>query len=86
MTLINRPFKLKNIELSSRIVMPPMAIGKSNESGEVSQDLCNYYEEKSIGNYIGLIITEHSYISLEGKAHKGQVSISKDSDIEGLKK
>lgn len=86
MSLLNKPFKLKNIELSSRIVMPPMATSKSNDLGEVNENLCNYYNEKSKGNYIGLIITEHAYISPEGKASKGQVSISKDSDIEGLKK
>ena len=86
MTLINKKFKLKNIELSSRIVMPPMATSKSNDLGEINQEICDYYNEKSEGNYIGLIITEHSYISPEGKAGIGQVSISKDSDIEGLKK
>lgn len=86
MELINSKFKLKNMELSSRIVMPPMATSKSSNLGEVTQELCNYYDEKSAGNYIGLIITEHSYVSPEGKASMGQVSISKDSDIEGLKK
>lgn len=86
MTLINKNFKLKNLELSSRLVMPPMATSKSNELGEVNKELCNYYNEKSSGNYIGLIILEHSYISLKGKARIGQISISKDSDIEGLKK
>lgn len=85
MALINEKFKLKNIELSSRLVMPPMATSKSVD-GEVNQELCDYYNEKSAGNYIGLIITEHSYISPEGKASMGQVSIAKDSDIEGLKK
>ena len=85
MALINEKFKLKNIELSSRLVMPPMATSKSVD-GEVNQELCDYYNEKSAGHYIGLIITEQSYISPEGKASMGQVSIAKDSDIEGLKK
>lgn len=86
MSIINKSFKIKNIEITNRIVMPPMATSKSDESGEVSQNLCDYYDEKSKGNYIGLIVTEHSYVSLQGKASKGQVSISKNEDIEGLKK
>ncbi|WP_455539302.1 NADH:flavin oxidoreductase [Terrisporobacter sp.] len=84
MKLLMQPIKIKNVEIKNRIVMPPMATLKSGE-GQVSHELINYYDEKSKGGYIGLIITEHSYVSREGMADKRQVSISKDSDIEGLK-
>ena len=33
--------------------------------------LCDYYEERARGNYIGVIIVEHSYVNLDGKASKG---------------
>ena len=85
MKLLMQPMKLKNVEIKNRIVMPPMATSKS-EGGEVTQKLVDYYDEKSKGGYIGLIITEHAYISKEGMADPGQISISKDSDIEGLKR
>ena len=64
--------------------MPPMAISKA-EDGQVNQQLIDYYDEKSKGGYIGLIITEHAYVSKEGMASHGQISISRDSDVEGLK-
>lgn len=83
MNLIKQPIKIKNIVINNRIVLPPMATSKS-ESGLVNQELLDYYDEKSQGGHIGLIITEHAYISQEGKAKGGQVSISKDEDIEGL--
>jgi len=73
----------KNLILNNRLVMPPMATSKCPD-GTVNQSLLDYYDEKSKGGYIGLIITEHSYVSYEGKASNGQLSISKDSDIEGL--
>lgn len=49
-------------------------------------DLLAYYDARSKGGYIGLIVTEHAYISPEGKAHEGQLSVSRDTDIPGLTK
>lgn len=84
MSLLNTPIKIGHLELKNRLVMPPMATSKANEQGKVTAQICDYYDEKSAGGYIGLIIIEHSYISIEGKAGKGQISIASDSDIDGL--
>ena len=86
MNILNTPIMVGNIKLNNRIVMPPMATAKAGNDGKVNQTLCNYYAEKSYGGYIGLIITEHSFISPEGKAGNGQLAIADDSDIDGLKK
>lgn len=86
MDILNRPINVGKIVLSNRLVMPPMATAKSESDGKVTDALCKYYEEKSQGGYIGLIITEHSFISPEGKASNGQLSISSDDDIVGLHK
>lgn len=85
MSILNSPIQINGIELKNRLVMPPMATAKSTAGGKVSQALCDYYKEKSEGGHIGLIITEHSYISQEGKASSGQLSIADDSDIDGLR-
>ncbi len=86
MNIFNTSFEIKNIKLNNRLVMPPMATSKSSTDGKATQELFDYYDEKSKGGYIGLIITEHAYVTLEGKASTGQLSISDDSDIELLKK
>jgi 2,4-dienoyl-CoA reductase-like NADH-dependent reductase (Old Yellow Enzyme family) len=86
MKFLDKSSKINKLELKNRLVMPPMANEKSDNNGKVTDELCKYYNEKSNGGYIGLIITEHSYISPEGRASKGQLSISEASDIEGLKK
>lgn len=86
MSLLGSPINVGNLELPNRLVMPPIATSKSQEDGEVTEALCEYYAEKSAGGHIGLLITEHSYICQEGKANKGQLSISKDSDVAGLTK
>ena len=85
MKLLKQSLKIKNMELKNRLVMPPMATEQS-EDGVVTQRLLDYYDEKTKGGYIGLVITEHAFIRQDGKAGKGQLSISRDSDIEGLKK
>lgn len=86
MSLLFSGFKIKNIELNTKLVMPPMASEKADEGGLVSHALCNYYDEKTKDSYVGLVIIEHSYVSPQGKASAGQLSISDDSTIEGFKK
>ncbi|WOO37070.1 NADH:flavin oxidoreductase [Anaerocolumna sp. AGMB13020] len=80
---ISQPLTMKGISLGNRLVMPPMASAKS-DNGAVSQELCAYYDEKSQDGQFGLIITEHAYISSEGKASLGQLSIADESCIKGL--
>lgn len=85
MNLIKQPLKVKNTIFKNRIVMPPMATSKCI-NGKVTQDLIEYYQMKAQGGYLGLIITEHQYVSKDGMADLGQISIADDSDIEGLSK
>lgn len=63
-----------------------MATAKATEDGLVTEDILNYYNEKSAGGHIGLIILEHNFIMLEGRAKESQLSIADDSTIEGLSK
>ncbi len=80
------PININNkLELHNRLVMPPMATFKSND-GLINDTLLSYYDEKTKGGYIGLVISEYAYISKEGKAVNGQISICDDSCIEGFKK
>jgi len=86
MSYLLKPFDNGKIKLKNRLVMPPMATAKSDVDGSVSRDVLDYYEEKSKGGYISLVIIEHSYISRDGKASLNQLSVEDDSMIEGLKK
>jgi len=79
-----KPLKAGNLELANRLVMPPMATEKSKAGGKVSRELIEYYEEKSRGGYISLIIIEHSFVRPDGKASEGQLSVADDSMVEGL--
>ena len=69
--------------LKNRLVMPPMATERSS-SGTVTDELIAYYDEMSAGGFLGLIVQEHAFITMEGKASPNQVSFADDSCIPGL--
>jgi 2,4-dienoyl-CoA reductase-like NADH-dependent reductase (Old Yellow Enzyme family) len=72
------------LPLANRLVMPPMATSRAEPDGTVSQALLDYYDDKSRGGAIGLVIIEHSYISRQGQNRVGQPSVAHDGTIEGL--
>lgn len=85
MAYLLQPFQTGSLKLTNRLVMPPMATSKALPDGKVSQDILDYYAEKSEGGHISLIIIEHSFIQPNGKASEQQLSIADDGVIEPLK-
>lgn len=85
MKYIKEPIHIKESDFKNRLIMPPMATSKSQD-GVVTQELLDYYDEKTRGGYFSCVITEHSYVNMQGKADPGQLSISRDSDVEGLRR
>lgn len=83
--ILNTPIQINSLKLNNRLVMPPMATSKSLNGGIAGEALISYYDEKSKGGNIGLIITEHAYVSKEGEASKNQLSMAEDTDIDSLK-
>lgn len=81
-----QPLENCKLKLNNRLVYPPMATAKSSADGKVTENLINYYDEKSKGGYVSLFIIEHSYIMPEGKASNGQLSLASDDSIDDLNK
>lgn len=81
--MLKTPITIKHLQLHNRLVMPPMATAKSDD-GKVSPALLDYYRQRAEGDALGLIITEHSYMDIHGKANHNQVSIAEASDTTGL--
>jgi len=86
MSYLLKPLEQCKLTFNNRLVMPPMATSKSEQDGKVSKEILDYYDEKSQGGYISLIIIEHSFITQKGKASERMLSIAEDSVVEGLKK
>lgn len=86
MTDILTPMVTEKLRLKNRLVYPPMASSKATEDGLVSGETLEFYDNITKSKNIGLVIVEHSYISIEGKASPKQTSIASDETIEPMKK
>ena len=80
---IKEPLQIKELVLNNRIVMPPMA-SENTKDGLVHPEHFPYYTDRTDAGQIGLVITEHMYVHIHGKASEGQLSIADDSCIDGL--
>lgn len=47
MSILNKPTRVGDLEIKNRLVMPPMATSKAAEEGRVTEQICDYYHEKS---------------------------------------
>jgi len=63
-----------------------MATAKADADGNMTDELLAYYDEKSRGGALGLVITEHCYITKQGMNRTGQPSIADDDTIEGWRR
>lgn len=76
--------KIRDMELSNRVIMPAMGTRMANEKSEITQRLIDYHEARAKGG-CGLNILEVSAIHTpSAPAHF--VSISEDSYVEGHKR
>ncbi len=82
---MKEPIKIGQVEIHNRLVMPPMETRKASNEGYVTDKILSYYDERTQGGAIGLLVTEHTYVAPEGKAAKGQLGIYSDACVPGLK-
>ncbi len=83
---LQKPLQIKSMTLHNRLIMPPMQTGKIGDSGIPAEVDFAYYDEKSRGGRLSLIITEHCFISEQGRANRTQLSVASDEVIPALTK
>ncbi|MHA1256384.1 MAG: oxidoreductase, partial [Promethearchaeota archaeon] len=76
------PLKIKDMEISNRIVMAAMNLSMAN-NGVTTQKITDFYVERAKGG-AGLIIAGGAYVDLYGKGIPTQMGIDDDSFIPGL--
>ena len=77
------PFRIRQMELRNRIVMPPMGTQYGSEEGYVTERTKNYYKARARGG-AGLLIVEATYVHPRGQFFENQLGISDDKFIPGL--
>ncbi|NIN52910.1 MAG: NADH:flavin oxidoreductase [Nitrososphaeria archaeon] len=76
--------EVKGLTFKNRIVMPPMHMGLATTEGAVTKSLIDHYVRRS--RELGLLIVEHSYVSLDGRLGERQIGIYNDILVSGLEK
>ena len=79
-----QPIQLGKLNLNNRIVMPPMTRSRASQPGDVANDLmATYYAQRASA---GLIVTEGTQISPQGKGYAWTPGIYSEEQIAGWKK
>ena len=74
------PLKIGTEETSTRLVLPPMA-SHTSQQGEVNGKTVAHYLKFAANPALGMLFTEHSYITPGGKAHPSQLSFASDEMV-----
>jgi 2,4-dienoyl-CoA reductase-like NADH-dependent reductase (Old Yellow Enzyme family)/thioredoxin reductase len=79
------PFRIGNLELKNRIVMPPMATHFAAEDGSINDRHIAYYVKRIKGG-VGYITSEHTGVMRQGRAFPNMTLIDSDQHIPYFKK
>lgn len=78
------PASIGKMQLRNRIIMPPMEPNFGSVSGEVTDQMINYYAERAKGG-VGLIIIHITCVDYPvGKAVSNQIALDNDKFIPGM--
>lgn len=76
-------FKVKNLELKNRIVMAPMCMYSSDDSGMALDFHRVHYGSRAVGG-AGLIIQEATAVTPQGRISEQDLGIWEDAQVDGL--
>lgn len=77
-------YKIKDVELKNRIVMPPMCMYTADEDGMVNHFHQAHYISRAIGG-VGLIIVEATAVVPNGRITNQDLGIWSDDHVPGLR-
>ena len=81
MSLLLKSANIGTLELKNRVVMPPMCMYKSDESGEIKDFHKYHYVSRALGG-VGFIIVEATAIEPKGRISSNDLGLWDDSLIE----
>ncbi|MGN6710742.1 NADPH dehydrogenase NamA [Anaerocolumna jejuensis] len=81
---IFQKYQIKDLELKNRIVMPPMCMYSSDESGYANEFHFTHYVSRAVGG-VGLIIMEATAVLPNGRITDKDLGLWEDSQVSGLR-
>ncbi len=83
--MLFEPFKMKELTIKNRVVMPPMCMYSAKEDGIANDFHFGHYLARAIGG-VGLIIQEATAVCPDGRITKQDLGIWSDDHLPGLTK
>lgn len=80
---IDQPFDIKGLQLKNRIVMPPMCMFNSDETGQAQDFHRIHYTTRAVGG-VALVMQEATAVVPNGRISDADLGIWADAQIEGL--
>ena len=77
--------KIRNLELKNRVIMAPMCMYSAKDDGKITPFHLEHYVTRAMGG-VGLIITEATAISPDGRISNKDLGIWNDAQVEEFKK
>ncbi len=79
------PLTVKGKEIKNRIYQPALVMGLSDEEGNVTPEISDFYVKRAKGG-VGLIVIGGVYADRRGKGYYGMLAMDRDDLIEQYKK
>lgn len=83
--MLEQSFSIRNIDLANRLVMAPTNL-RFAKQGFVNEDHLAYYDSRTKGGYVGLVVVEHTFVLPNGQASAPQLGSCSDDYLPGLTK
>ena len=84
MSLLLSPYKIANVALKNRVVMPPMCMYKAAPNAQIRDFHIVHYAARAIGG-VGLIVVEATAVEARGRISDNDLGLWEDAQIIGHK-
>ena len=82
MNILEDQFKIKNMTIRNRLVLPPLTTNYGSENGRITPQNIRFYKARS--RQVGIVIVEAAAVSPEGRIIPGGIGLWEDDQIQGL--
>lgn len=79
------PITIKNMTLTNRIVIPPIAVYKAAFSGAATDDMLQHYSALAQTG-VGLVIMEHSFVNMQGRVNMRQAGMHSEEMLDNYRR
>ena len=82
MNQLQDQFKIREMTVDNRLVLPPLTTNYGSENGYITPEVLRFYKARS--NKMGIVIVEAAAVSPEGRIIPGGIGLWEDDHVQGM--